>query len=56
MAEEQAVDYFQAMRDYDRSQRKQADDFDIPLQSSEAELILNMIRRLILLFAQNGER
>ena len=31
------MDYFQAMRDFDRSQRKQADDFDMPLQSSEAE-------------------
>ena len=34
---DQAVDYLQAMRDFDRSQRKQADDFDMPLKSSEED-------------------
>ena len=34
---EKVVDYFQAMRDFDKSQGKKADEFDMPLQSSEAE-------------------
>lgn len=35
MEKEKNVDYFQVMRDFDRSHRKKADDFDIPLQSSD---------------------
>jgi hypothetical protein len=32
---DKVVDYFQAMRDFDKSQGKKADDFDMPLKSSE---------------------
>ena len=34
---DKVVDYFQAMRDFDKSQGKQADDFDMPLKSSEED-------------------
>ena len=35
---EKVVDYFQAMRAFDRAQGKKADDFDMPLKSSEVDL------------------
>ncbi len=35
MGKEKVVDYFQAMREFDKSQGKAPDDFDIPLKSSE---------------------
>ena len=34
---EKVVDYFQAMRDFDKSQGKKADEFDMPLKSSEED-------------------
>ena len=34
---EKVVDYFQAMRDFDKFQGKKADDFDMPLKSSEED-------------------
>ncbi len=34
---EKVVDYFQAMRDFDKFQGKKEDDFDIPLKSSEED-------------------
>ena len=37
MEKDKAVDYFQAMRDFDKSQGKKADDFDMPLKSSEED-------------------
>ena len=37
MVNENVVDYFQAMRDFDKSQGKKADDFDMPLKSSEED-------------------
>ena len=35
MNNEKVVDYFHAMREFDRAQGKKADDFDMPLKSSE---------------------
>ena len=35
MNKDKTVDYFQIMRDFDKSQGKKPDDFDIPLKSSE---------------------
>ena len=32
---DKVVDYFRAMRNYDQSQGKKADDFDMPMKSSE---------------------
>ena len=37
MEKERVVDYFQAMREFDKSQGKKADDFDMPLKSSEED-------------------
>ena len=37
MEKDKAVDYFQTMRDFDKSQGKQADDFDLSLKSSEED-------------------
>ena len=37
MDENKVVDYFQAMREFDQSQGKKADDFDMPLKSSEED-------------------
>ena len=34
---DKVVDYFQAMRDFDKSQEKKADEFDMPLKSSEED-------------------
>ena len=34
---DKVVDYFQAMREFDRAQGKKADDFDMPLKSSEED-------------------
>ena len=34
---EKVVDYFQAMRDFDKFQEKKTDDFDMPLKSSEED-------------------
>ena len=34
---EKVVDYFQAMRDFDKLQGKKANDFDMPLKSSEED-------------------
>ena len=34
---DKVVDYFQAMRDFDKSQGKKADEFDMPLKSSEED-------------------
>ena len=34
---EKVVDYFRAMWDFDKSQGKQADDFDMPLESLEED-------------------
>ena len=35
MEEDKVVDYFQVMRDYDKTQGKKPDGFDIPLRSVE---------------------
>ena len=37
MVKDRIVDYFQAMRDFDKSLGKKADDFDMPLKSSEED-------------------
>ncbi len=34
---DKVVDYFQAMRDFDKFQGKKTDDFDMPLKSSEED-------------------
>ena len=34
---EKVVDYFQAIRDFDKFQGKKADDFDMPLKSSKED-------------------
>ena len=34
---DKVVDYFQAMRDFDKFHGKKADDFDMPLKSSEED-------------------
>ena len=36
MEEDKVVDYFQAMREFDKAQGKKPDGFDVPLRSAEA--------------------
>ncbi len=40
---DKVVDYFQAMRDFDRAQGKKADWFDAPLRSAEKDGVVNYL-------------
>ena len=42
--EDKVVDYLQAVRDFDKAQGKQADEFDYPLRSAEEPGVVDYLK------------